>query len=335
MQQSVGVGALLSRTMFGLALLLACTLLPAAEPAGNAQHKPAPAGSIAVVYPDLANPYRDIFNAIIEGIEEKSRVPVRRLPLGAQTDAASVAGLLRGSDTRVVIALGRQGLKATAGLDRSIDVVAGGVLALPETEGRPADGRSITGISLTPDPALLFTRLKNLMPGAKRVLVIYNPQHNGWLMPQAAAAARSLGLELVAQEARDMGTAVRLYSTAFATADGRRDAIWLPQDPTTVDDATLLPLVLKQAWSRGVPVFSSSLPHVRKGVLFALYPDNRELGRALAAKAFALHTGEPPVPGLVPLQGVRMAVNLRTASHLGLSLDYQQQRRFDLVFPEP
>jgi putative ABC transport system substrate-binding protein len=328
------------RTVLGLMALLACTTLQAIEPAGNVQHKPVSAGSFAVVYPDLANPYRDIFNAIIEGIEERSRVPVRRLPLGAQTDAASVAGLLRGSDTRVVIALGRQGLKATAGLDRSIDVVAGGVLALPETEGRPADGRpadgrSITGISLTPDPALLFTRLKNLMPGAKRVIVIYNPQHNGWLMPQAAAAARSLGLELVAQEARDMGTAARLYSSAFATADGRRDAIWLPQDPTTVDDATLLPLVLKQAWSRGVPVFSSSLPHVRKGVLFALYPDNRELGRALAAKALALQAGEPPVPGLVPLQGVLMAVNLRTASHLGLSLDYQQQRRFDLVFPEP
>jgi putative ABC transport system substrate-binding protein len=327
------------RAVLALVVMLACAPVPAAEPVGNGHgndaRKPLSAAGIAVVYPDLANPYRDIFNAIIEGIEEKTRAPVRRLPLGPQTDAASIAGVLRGSDTRVVIALGRQGLKATAGLDRSISVVAGGVLALPEADGRSAESRAVTGISLTPDPLLLFTRLKNLLPGAKRVIVIYNPQHNGWLMPQAQAAARSLGLELVAQEARDMGTAARLYEAAFASADGHRDAVWLPQDPTTVDDGTILPLVLKQAWSRGVPVFSSSFPHVRKGVLFALYPDNRELGRALAVKALGMRESEPPLPGLVPLQSVLMAVNLRTASHLGLNLDYQQQRRFDFVFPEP
>jgi putative ABC transport system substrate-binding protein len=167
------------------------------------------------------------------------------------------------------------------------------------------------------------------------VTVIYNPQHNGWLMPLAQAAARNHGLELVTHEARDMGTAARLYETAFAAADGRRDAIWLPQDPTTVDEGTILPLVLKQAWGRSVPVFSSSFPHVRKGVLFALYPDNRALGRALAGKAQDILAGTVPPPGLAPLQDVLMAVNLRTASHLGLSLDYQQQRRFDFVFPEP
>jgi putative ABC transport system substrate-binding protein len=30
-----------------------------------------------------------------------------------------------------------------------------------------------------------------------------------------------------------------------------------------------------------------------------------------------------------------MAVNLRTASHLGLNIGYQQQRGFDYIFPEP
>jgi hypothetical protein len=43
---------------------------------------------------------------------------------------------LRKQDIRVVIALGRQGLKAAAGLDRSFEVVAGAVLAVGENEAK-------------------------------------------------------------------------------------------------------------------------------------------------------------------------------------------------------
>jgi putative ABC transport system substrate-binding protein len=191
------------------------------------------------------------------------------------------------------------------------------------------------GISLTPDPALLFMRLKNLLPAVKRVIVIYDPYRNDWLIKLAREAAKAQGLELVANEARDMASAAHLYEAAFASADSRRDAIWLPQDATTVDENTILPLVLKESWNRGVAVFSSSFLHVKKGALFALYPNNLELGRALASSALGVLAGEPGKKGMLPLREVHTAVNLRTASHIGLNIGYQQQRSFDSVFPEP
>lgn len=288
------------------------------------------AGTLAIVYPDIGEPYRSIFAKIIEGIEENVRGTVRRYPVGAGADPAELGAQLRRNGTRVVIALGRQGLKASAGLERDIPVVAGGVLAAPESETQV-----VGGISLTPDPALLFARLKGLVPGVKRVIVVYNPQHNDWLLRLARDAARAQGLELAAYEARDLGTAARLYESAFAASDGRRDAVWLPQDATTADEATILPLVLKESWEHGVPVFSSSLLHVKKGALFALYPNNVELGRALAGSALAALAGDARRRGLQPLREVYTAVNLRTASHIGLNIGYQQQRSFDFVFPEP
>jgi putative ABC transport system substrate-binding protein len=255
---------------------------------------------------------------------------MRTYPVAANTDPAELNAQLKRNGAKVVIALGRQGLKAASALDRDIPLVAGGVLAVPE-----ADNRAMTAISLTPDPSLLFSRLRNLMPGVRRVIVVYNPQSNEWLIRLAREAARAQGLELVAYEARDLGSAARLYESAFAASDSKRDAIWLPQDATTVDETTILPLVLKESWSRNIAVFSSSFLHVKKGALFALYPNNLELGRTLAWSALAYLSGEQRRKGVLPLRDVHIAVNVRTAGHLGLTISYQQQRTYDAIFPEP
>lgn len=289
-----------------------------------------PATGIAVIYPDIGEPYRSIFGKIIEGIEDGARTGVRSYAVGPNHDAADLNAQLKRNGTRVVIALGRQGLKAASGLDRDMQVVAGGILAVPDTETR-----SLAGISLTPDPALLFARLKSFMPGVRRVVVVYNPQHNDWLIRLARDAAKIHGLELTAHEARDLASAARLYESVFASSDGKRDAVWLPQDSTTVDENTILPLVLKESWNRNVPVFSSSFLHVKKGALFSLYPNNVELGRSLAGSAIAIMSGDTRRRGIQPLREVLIAVNLRTANHLGLSISYQQQRSFDFIFPEP
>ena len=74
------------------------------------------------------------------------------------------------------------------------------------------------------------------------------------------------GIELRTLEAEDLKTALRHYQDFFAEA-GVQDALWLLQDPATVDDATVLPLVLQQSWTRQVTLFSSNLAHVRRGAV--------------------------------------------------------------------
>jgi len=285
-------------------------------------------GTIGVVYPDIGEPYRSVFTKIIEGIEARAKTQVFSFAVGSGVDAPGLRRALKAKDVRVVIALGRQGLQVADALESEFGIVVGGVVAVPEDEVR---GRAV--ISLSPDPALLFARLKSMVPNARRVHVVYDPRQNDWLVRLARDAARSQGLELVAHEARDLKTAVRLYQEMLADADERRDVVWLPQDPTTVEESVVLPLVLRDAWERRLPVFSSSFGHVKRGVLFSLYPDNLGLGRNLAGSAMSfLSTGEPASRGVTPLKDVQTAVNLRTAKHLGLSISSQQQRGFDLVF---
>lgn len=292
---------------------------------------PALAGdAVAVVYPDLAEPFRSVFNNVIEGMTDELG-PVRRFPVTSGSDPAALTATLRRAGVRVVVALGRQGLKAARGLPPELPVIAGGIISGPQAMSEGA----LDGISLVPDPAVLFTHVRELLPGLRRVIVVYNPGDNDWLIALARQAARNQGLELVALEARDVATAARHYRAALPAADGRRDALWMPQDTITADEEAMLPLVLRLAWAHDVPLVSSSFPHVKKGALLALYPDNRALGRALARRAVR-RAGDASEPlGLMPLQDVLTALNLRTASHLGLKIDYRQQRRFDFVYPEP
>ncbi len=286
------------------------------------------ADSIAVIYPDIGEPYRSVFTQIIEGIESHAKGRVSNFAVGSNADAGELNNSLRRQDTRVVIALGRQGVKVASALDKSIGVVVGGVLSVAEN-----DVLNHQVNSLSPDPALLFSRLKGMMPKVRRIFTVYDPRQNAWMMHLAKEAARAQGLELTVYEAQDLRSAMNAYQEILAAADSSRDALWLPQDSTTVEESTVLPLVLQESWGRNLAVFSSSFGHVKRGVLFSLYPNNVELGRQLAGSALGLlASGTSESSGMVPLRAVLMAINLRTAKHLGLNTSRPQS--FDMTFPE-
>ena len=284
-------------------------------------------GAIAVLYPDLGEPYRGIFAKIIEGVEAQVGARVASYAVGGGTTEQDILASLKRQDVKVVIALGRQGMKAASGLARDYGVVVGGVVSAPEDEAR-----NYSVISLAPDPGMLFERLKYFMPSAKRVIVVYDPRQNTWLIRLAREAARKHGLELQALEAPDLKTAVRVYQEQLAVADPKRDTLWLPQDTTTVEESSVLPLVLEGAWNRNLAVFSSSVAHVKRGALFSLYPNNLALGRQLAASALNYPAGGSTPASVAPLKDALLAVNVRTASHLGLSVS-SVQHGIDLVFP--
>lgn len=281
--------------------------------------------AIAVLYPDLEEPYRSIFTKIIEGIEAQVGAPVASYAVGGANSAQEVMAQLKRHDIKVVIALGRQGMKVASALDNEFGVVVGGVVSPPT-----ADGRSFPVVSLAPDPKMLFERLKHFMPDVRRVTVVYDPKQNAWLMRLARDAARIHGLELQAIEASDLKSAVRVYQEVLAGVDPKRDALWLPQDSTTVEESSVLPLILENAWNRNLVVFSSNVTHVKRGALFSLFPNNVALGRQLASSAMSLPSGNAAL--VVPMKDALLAVNTRTASHLGLQLSSRQQA-FDLVFP--
>lgn len=277
---------------------------------------------VAVLYPTVKEPYFSVFQSILRGIDSSLGPAARPYALPDNFDPRVLNDWLQREQIDTVIALGKQGMAAAQGLGGKRPVVVG---ALPVTPG------GFSGISLSPDPSIMFRHLKDLAPNVRRVHVIFT-ETNGWVIRKAELAARSHGIRLSAYHVNDLREAVHQYRSLLQTLRGPSEAIWLPLDNVTANDDVILPLVLQAAWEKNIVVFSSKPPHAQRGALFSLFPDHYAMGQSLARMALNV---SPASPDVVPLADLQLAVNLRTAFHLGLRFTSREQEKFNLVFPSP
>lgn len=284
---------------------------------------------VAVLYPDMDDPYRKVFLDIVRGVESELAQPVKTYVLDRDQQPTGLAEQLKQDRIEVAITLGRAGYAVAKPLSMSLPVVIGAVLLAP---GQDESG--LPGISLTPDPAILFSRLRDLVPDAREVTVVYDTSRSDEEIVRAQNAAKSQGLVFHALAAADLRQAAALYHKVLLEVKDSSVAVWLPHDNAALDEQALLPQLLREAWDKNFVVFSSNLDHVRKGALFALYPDNVGMGRSLAAMARSrAQVRALPANAIEPLRDVQLAVNLRTAEHLGLSFAATAMRRFGVTFP--
>ena len=291
--------------------------LAAAEPA-----------AIAVIYPNLPEPYHGVFAEIVSGIQSGTALEVKEYLLSSDGHAAALPEWLAKRHYGVLIVLGQRTLETVQALGLKIPIVAGAVKIAPENYP------NVTAISLLAAPDRLFDLVRTYTPQIKRVHVVYDPARQGWLIALAKQAAAERGLTLVGYEAQDLRGMAQRYSELFKSNPGPGNALWLPSENNAGQEA-LLAEVLEQIWRRGWPTFSSSPGLVKRGMLFALYPDNRAMGASLAKLAAQRIADAKAAPAVLPVTDLLTAVNLRTADHLNIQFSAGQRQGFELVFPEP
>ena len=307
-----------NKSRFFFLLLILLGALPWLTPTADAWG----ASRIAVLYPEVREPYLSVFSTIIRGIESQGERQIIPYPLPENYDPARVERWLDARRPDAVIALGSRGFQMAEVLKGKLPIVVGAVLLAPN---------GLPGISLAADPLILFDTLKELAPGTRRVFVVHQPEESAWLVERARGAARALGLELHARPAADLRAAVTTYRDLVENFLGERDAVWLTMDSVSANDRAVLPMLLETAWKRKFALFSSKPGHAKQGALFSQYPDNHRLGRQLGTLAERIRAGQEG--DLTPSRDLETAVNLRTAAHLGLNFRAEQRDRFHLTFP--
>lgn len=311
-----------------VALLLSLAVSCGVAQAGPQAAAP-PAGRVAVLYPELSEPYRALFASIVSGIDAALDTPPLIIAVGGE-GAADLRRRLDDEGIAVCIALGRSAVNAAQMANPDLPLVRGAVL---DPSVRKDGEGPAAGISLAPDPAPLLQQLKRLAPRVNRVVVVYSAPDAVPLIARAVMAGQRLGIAVLPTKSADLLDAAATYRSVVPTL-GPRDALWLPQDPQVVDDRVILPMLLNAAWEQNFVLFSSNADHAKRGALFSVYPDNLAMGRRLAGLAARLAGGAEPGQGMAPLEDLLIAVNLRTAEHLGLGLTAEQMRSFDLTFPQ-
>tara|TARA_R110001592_G_scaffold85456_2_gene252653 strand:+ start:1515 stop:2489 length:975 start_codon:yes stop_codon:yes gene_type:complete len=291
---------------------------------------------IAIFYPEAKEPYHSIYQEIIAGSlkaanEYEQVISYEKFIITKQFNSEQIAQTLKQKKIYKVIVLGRLGWKLAKELSKfkhkdssNIFQVVSGAL--------PISPNGVSGISLITDPAYLFGYLNQVAPNVKQVHVAYS-KNNAWLIELAKSAALEKGLKLNLKYVTSTAQAIAFYQQTFDSGVSNEDAIWLPLDHISSHDKITLPLILEQAWAKEVVVFSSKPSHAKRGVLFSTYPDNFALGQHLFTMVQELEL-QPDQKNFAALKSTLLAVNLRTAAHLGLKYSSEQQQQFQLTFPQ-
>jgi len=277
---------------------------------------------VAVLYPESRGGFSKVFENILSGIKEQKNTNVISKQISKKTSADEVDDWLLKNNAQTILALGQRSYKLVKNLASDLPVTIGALVVSPNGH---------TGISLAGDPEKFFQNLEDLAPDVKRVFIVYSEKNTGWLIDIAKQAAQKRNIELVAYKAENIKQGVIYYDEILKRAKSKTDAIWIPLD-RIVPDKTILPKILQAAWKRNIVIFSNNPLHTKKGTLFALFPDHKLMGANLAQLAVEqLYTKAKP--RILPAMSLKLAVNRRTASHLGLHYSKSKQRKFDIVFP--
>jgi len=330
---SLLVELFLINKFFLLIYILACLLIGGfahAENIGQLNN------NIAIFYPKAKEPYHSIYQEIIAGSikaaqQYEQAISFEQFIITKQFNSEKIAQTLKQKKIYKVIVLGRSGWKLAKALAKFVhtdstkvfQVVSGALPIIPN---------GVSGVSLITDPAYLFGYLNQVAPNVKKVHIAYSKK-SAWLIDLAKSAALEKGLVLNLKYVTSTAEAINFYQQIFDSRVSNEDAIWLPLDKVSSHDKITLPLILEKAWAKEVVVFSSKASHAKRGALFSTYPDNFSLGKHLLIMVQELRQ-QPEQKNFAALKSTRLAVNLRTAAHLGLKYSAEQQQQFKLTFPQ-
>jgi putative tryptophan/tyrosine transport system substrate-binding protein len=205
------------------------------------------------------------------------------------------------------------------------DPVAAGLV---ESFRRP--GGRLTGIhrQSTDLTAKRLELLKEVMPGARRIVTFYQPDNAAAQrsLKIARDAARRLKLELIE---RPVGSIEELSAGLRALQPGEVDAFFAVSDAMITSQTRL---VIETIKTKNLPAMLQETGSVGQGALAAYGESYYELGRLSAKPVHRVLLGGNP--GELPVEQVaklHFVINLKTAKAMGLTIPPQVLARADEV----
>jgi putative ABC transport system substrate-binding protein len=156
------------------------------------------------------------------------------------------------------------------------------------------DRQRAWGVSLNVPVKIQFQEIRELMPDARRIGVIYDPKKSSLAIEEAESAAADLAIDLVTRQVDSEAS----LPEATAWISPRIDVLWAPID-ATVFTARNAQFVLMQMLQRKVPVFGFSENMVKAGALAAPRVDYTAVGRQTAELLASVLDGTNPPGGTV------------------------------------
>lgn len=274
----------------------------------------------AVLYPQVRDEYAQIFLDIIHGIQQTAGTPPAYIQqLARNSHPKQLEKAFKNNNIEMVVALGSRSYQFSTQFENPPPIL---VAATQETI------HHFSSLNLTPQPQLMFDKLSQLAPNIKKVTIIYNPEHNQWMMKQAILAAKQYNLTLQLIKVSSLKAATEKYRYFFNHVDPETEALFLPLDSTVINEKITIPFILTSAWKQQVVVFSCNPIHVKRGVLFSIYPDSQRIGQDIGDLIKIESTSSQHQ--IHPMRRSIFSLNKKTALHLNLNIPDTLEKELEL-----
>lgn len=304
--------------------LAALALLALALGAAPSRAAAPPTPVVAIVKSSTLAPFEQATGAIVQVLRRAAlQAEIMTFDLeGDQANAGDVLARVHRADPILLVTVGSLATGVVVADSWKAPIVFSMVLYPVQSGFTSVNGRRVTGASLDLPLDLQFGMLHRLLPDARRLGVLYDTAETGPIVEEARAAAARHGLVLQGASVDRPAAALGALSDLLE----RVDLVWTVADSHVFTPQTTSALILA-ALRRRIPLIGLSTVQVRTGALAAFSCDYADVGAQAGELAVRVLRGENPaaIPPTFPRK-VTMALNLRTAQHLGITIPADIER---------
>jgi putative ABC transport system substrate-binding protein len=225
--------------------------------------------------------------------------------------------ILRRNPPRLVVAIGTRAAR-TAG-ERLPNLPILYCLTLRPVQNKLV-GNNIGGIVLDVELSQQFENIRKLLPGLRRIGVVYDELTSGDLVRQARS---SLGpsVQVVSRNVRTPQGAERQIRELLNNVLGPGDAFWLLWDSVTANPANFA-LLVELSLKNKVPILAPARPFVEGGALVAVGANYEQTGHEIAGMARQVLRGQAQPGDFAAVSPTQMTVtiNAEVARQLGVTI---------------
>jgi putative ABC transport system substrate-binding protein len=257
---------------------------------------------------------------------------VFRYANGKPDQLAGLAGELVAQEPDLLLAIGGDVVKPLFEASKGRIPIVGGVSDNPMRAGFAASlarpSKNFTGITYLTDEmaAKRMQFLKEVAPSARRVAVIFNPQHFDDEVTFARRGAESLGIELTTYP---ISSAADLDAALLAASAGGADSLFIISSRLT---GIVAAKIAQHGQEHRLPVIASWREFAASGALLSYGPSRTFEAKRLVGYVQKVLNGAKPadLPIEQPVK-FELIINLKTAKALGLNVPPQLLDRADEV----
>jgi len=269
----------------------------------------------------------EAYDGFVDGLAEAGYVDGENLKLdyqnasGEVSNCQQICNVFASNNADIVLAIATpaaqsavnvfQETETTVLFTAVTDAVGAGLV-----DSNEAPGKNVTGTLDMPVIADQIAVIKEVLPDAKKLAILYtSSEANSEIQAEEAkAAAEALGMEVVIQTSSSSNDIPQVISSVVGAAD----AIYIPSDNAF---ASAMTTVNAAAVENQIPVFCAVEAMIAEGGIATTAIDYYELGKQTAAQAVRVLKGEDASAIAVETQKeCAMVVNETFAKSVGVEI---------------